>query len=173
MEDIENVIDDLFNTNQNKPIKDDTDLSGMDTEAAQEYVLSFIASLKQLQKQITDLGLELKGWQERILFARQRNREDLALAAQSKVKELQQKMDTLLAEERDLGFKVKEMMENFKKLKAGFTFSVDAEQLIAELTMAVGEKDTLSAQFKEEETLSELEKLKAKMNAENSAGSGQ
>lgn len=166
--------DDLFSINSNPTAepKDDTDLSGMDVESAQEYVLGFITSLKQLQKQMAEQGQELKTWQDRVVFARERNRTDLIAGAEQRVREIQDKLTGLQAEEQELALKVKEMLQNLKKLKAGFTFSIDADKLLAELTMIVGEKDEVAEKFKEEETLSELEKLKAKIKAEEGNSSG-
>jgi hypothetical protein len=145
---------------------EDTDLSGMDWQAAQAYVLAFIRTLKETQLQLTRLKEEAALWESRIKLAEQQNRPDLKAAAEIKKSELDSKMAVLGLEEQDLVTKIGVLKENLKKLKGQFQYSVDAEQLLAEMEMIVGEPDTLSAKFREESAQSELEKLKAKMQQE-------
>lgn len=148
--------------------RSDTDLSGMDFDSAKEYVVSFVTTLKQTQRKITELSGELKLWQDRKNFAQEKNRPDLVDAAQGKISGLQGEIEKLRIEEQELSGKVKEMMANLKKIKMGFNPTINAEQLLAELEMITGGRDEVAEKFKEEDVLNELEKLKAKMNQDNS-----
>jgi phage shock protein A len=149
-------------------LRDETDLRGMDLASAKEYVLSYITTLKQTQRDLGVLSEELALWQKRSEFARERGREDLISAAEMKAKEISEKYVKLEMEEKDLAGKVQTLMENLKKLKAGFTPTVNAEQLAAELDMITGGPDKVAEQFKEEETMVELEKLKQKLKDDGS-----
>ena len=142
---------------------DETNLDGMDVASAKEYVLSYISTLKNIQKEMKTLTNELSLWKEREKFAAERGREDLRSAATLKAQEVTEKLIILQSEEKDLAGKVKALMENLKNLQAGFTPSVDAERLQAELEMLTGGPDKVAEELKEEETLAELEKLKRKM----------
>jgi phage shock protein A len=149
-------------------LRDETDLTGMDFASAKEYVLSYITTLKQTQKELKILSDERALWEKRVEFAKERGREDLISAAGMKARELSEKYATLEMEEKDLAGKVQILMENLKKLKAGFTPTVNAEQLAAELDMITGGPDKVAEQIKEEETLAELEKLKQKLKDDGS-----
>ena len=149
-------------------LRDETDLTGMDLAAAKEYVLSYITTLKQTQRELIILSGELDLWQKRVEFAKERGRADLKSAAEMKEQEIAEKYARLEMEEKDLAGKVQTLMANLKKLKAGFTPTVDAEQLAAELDMITGGPDKVAEAIKEEETLAELEKLKKKMQDDGS-----
>jgi seryl-tRNA synthetase len=156
-----NTMNTNFNTGPD--LRDETDLTGMELADAKEYVLSYITTLKETQRDLTVLSGELDLWKKRVSFAQERGRQDLISAAQMKVQEISEKYARLEAEEKDLAGKVQTLMSNLKKLKAGFTPTVNAEQLAAELDMITGGPDKVADQIKEEETLAELEKLKQKM----------
>ncbi|MBN1699758.1 MAG: hypothetical protein JW881_19745 [Spirochaetales bacterium] len=143
--------------------RDETDLSGMDVASAREYVMAYITTLKQTQQKMKETAAELELWQQRVSFAAERGRPDLRSAADMKVKEISDSLERLRTEEYDLAAKTKTLIENLKKLKAGFVPSVDAEQLQAELDMITGERDEVAEKFREEDALNELEKLKQKM----------
>ena len=161
---------DSFNTNfsSTSGTRDELDLTGMDIPAAKEYVMAYLTTLKQTQKDMKVLSEEIALWQGRVTFAQERSREDLKAAAQAKVSELSGKYARLEAEEKELGGKVRTLLANLKKLQGSFTPTVNVDQLQAEFDMIVGEKDELAEKFKEEETLSELEKLKQKLKDEGS-----
>lgn len=150
---------------------EETDLSGMDPRAAQDYVLAYIQTLKETQMAIKRQQEEIALWQNRIQLAQQQNRLDLKAAAETKKAELDAKLAALTAEEQDLLSKVSVLKENLRKLKNKFEYSIDAEQLLAELEMLVGEQDSLKYKFKEQDAQAELEKLKAKIQQEKSGTS--
>ncbi|MBN2535403.1 MAG: hypothetical protein JXB88_21170 [Spirochaetales bacterium] len=149
-------------------LRDETDLTGMDVDSAKEYVLSYITTLKQTQRELKVIEGELDLWQKRVEFAKERGRPDLISAAEMKAREISEKYAKLELEEKDLAGKARILMENFKKLKTGFTPTVDAEQLAAELDMITGGPDKVAEKIIEEETIAELEKLKQKLKDEGS-----
>ncbi|MBN2443770.1 MAG: hypothetical protein JXJ04_20580 [Spirochaetales bacterium] len=159
---------DFSNINAGPNLRDETDLTGMDIADAKEYVLSYISTLKETQRALKVLSEELALWQSRVKFAQERGREDLMSAARMKETELSDKYARLSVEEKELSGKVQTLMENLKRLKAGFTPTVDAEQLAAELDMMTGGPDKIADDIKEEETMAELEKLKQRMKDEGS-----
>lgn len=145
---------------------DDTDLSGMDAQSAKEYVLAFITSLKQLEKQIEDNKKDLTLWQERIKLTEQRNETELLAKAQQRVSEIETKLASLELEREELRNKVIILKENLKKQLPLFSRSVDTDNLLAHLEMIVGEPDKTEQAFKKQEAEAELEKLKKKLQEE-------
>jgi hypothetical protein len=141
----------------------DTDLSGMEPEAAKEYVLSFITTLKTTQRQKQTLLEEKKLWQERVLLARNKQESELELKALERLSEVQTKISTLEAEEKELEPKVAVLKEQLLKLVRAPQMSVDAEGLLAQLQMLVGEPDKTAEAFKQEEADMELKNLKKKL----------
>ncbi|MBN1798642.1 MAG: hypothetical protein JW822_08685 [Spirochaetales bacterium] len=144
----------------------DTDISGMEPEAAREYVLSFITTLKTTQRQKQTLMDEKKLWQERVLLARNKQESELELKALERLSEIQTKIATLEAEEKELKPKVAVLKEQLLKLVRAPQMSVDAEALLAQLQMIVGEPDKTAEAFKQEEADIELQNLKKKLDQE-------
>jgi hypothetical protein len=144
----------------------DTDIGGMEPEAAKEYVLSFITTLKTTQRQKQALMQEKKLWQERVLLARNKQESELELKALKRLSEVQTKISTLEAEEKELEPKVAVLKEQLLKLVHTPQMSVDAEGLLAQLQMLVGEPDKTAEAFKQQEADIELENLKKKLDQE-------
>jgi hypothetical protein len=163
----DNINDESINTGST-PMSErpDTDISGMEPEAAKEYVLSFITTLKTTQRQKQTLMDEKKLWQERVLLARNKQESELELKALERLSEIQTKIATLEAEEKDLEPKVAVLKEQLLKLVRAPQMSVDAEALLAQLQMIVGEPDKTAEAFKQEEADIELQNLKKKLNQE-------
>jgi len=153
---------------ENAPLTErlDTDIGGMEPEAAKEYVLSFVATLKTTQKQKQTLTEEKKLWQERVLLARNKQESELELKALERVSEIQSKIATLEAEEKELAPKVAVLKEQLLKLVRAPQMSLDAENLLAQLQMIVGEPDKTAEAFKQEEADIELQNLKKKLDQE-------
>jgi phage shock protein A len=151
--------------------KDDTDLRGMEYPQAAEYVMSFVATLKQTQKLIAEVEKDRALWKQRVDLAVTQGKTDLIAPAQKKLDEVDVKIAKLRAEEVDLAGKCSTLVENLKKLKAtGVTRTIDTDRLLADFEMIIGDKakeeHTLKKQFKDEEANAELAKLKAKMEGE-------
>jgi phage shock protein A len=142
---------------------DDTDISGMDPDAAREYVLGFIKSLKETRRQRERLVEDLGRWRERIGLAQRQARTDLAEQAGKRAESLRDEVAKLDREEEELKAKVAILKENLKRLQGCFRYTVDAEQLLAQLEMAAGERDDTVERIKEIEVQSRLEELKRKI----------
>jgi len=148
------------------PALDDTDLSGMTPEAAREYVPAFIKSLKETRRQRDKLAEKLDLWVKRIELAERGDRPELAQQARSRVESIRGDVARLSQEEEDLKGKVDVLKENLKGLPLGFQPTVNAEQLLAQLEMVVGERDETEEKFQEMKVQSKLEELKRKLNNE-------
>jgi len=140
----------------------DTDISGMDPQAAKEYVLHFIVALKETQKQIQSSRSERELWEKRVNLARENHKSDLEIQAQERVNDIQTKIESLNKEEEELRGKVLVLKDELKKLVTGPQLTVDADALLAQMEMIVGEPDKTKNAFKEFETDVELNKLKKK-----------
>ena len=142
------------------PALDDTDLSGMTPEAAREYVLAFIKSLKETQRQRDELAEELDLWVKRIELAEKENRTDLVQQAKIRLESIRTDVTRLDREEGSLKRKVDVLKVNLKGLPAGFQPTVNAEQLLVQLEMVAGERDETEEKFQEMKVQSKLEELK-------------
>ncbi|HUV09007.1 MAG TPA: hypothetical protein VMX75_14840 [Spirochaetia bacterium] len=142
---------------------DDTDLSGMDPQAAREYVLAFIKSMKETQHQRQKKQESLKQWHDRIKLAEEHGRGELAEQARQKEAEVQEEVARLETEEQELGRKIRTLKENLKKVESSFSQSIDAESLQAELEMLTGQKDEVQEEFDRMKAAEDLEALRKKM----------
>ena len=141
----------------------DTDIDFMDFQSAREYVLAFITSLKKTQKQRAVAEQELDHWRSRVALADSRGEPVLKRSAQQRVAELEAHRQKLLQEELDLGRKVDILKEKLKTAKIRSSLRVDAEALLAQMQMLVGEPDSLSEKLRDTEAEQALKALKEKM----------
>ncbi len=100
----------------------DIDIDSMDPASAREYVLSFISTLRGIQKERAGLERELDLWEKRAKLAEEKNEQILLEGAEDRVQELKEKMAGLAAEEGGLRRKVsilkeKEADQALKELK--------------------------------------------------------
>ena len=142
----------------------DTDIDFMDFESARQYVLAFITTLKSTQRERAVTQEELAIWQRRVKLAADRNEQVLQKAAGQRVAELADKQARLLGEEAELKRKVDVLKEKLRRLRIRSGMTVDADALLAQLSMLAGEPDTLKQSLKEQEARAALEELKRKMN---------
>jgi predicted RNase H-like nuclease (RuvC/YqgF family) len=142
----------------------DTDIDFMDFDSARQYVLAFITTLKETQKERGVTEEELALWQRRVKLAAGRGEQVLQKAAEEKVAELAAKQSRLLAEEAELARKTDVLKEKLRRLRIRSTLTVDADALLAQLSMLAGEPDTLKRDLQQQEAQSALEELKRKMN---------
>ena len=152
--------------NDSHDFRDDVDLRDMDGEAAREYVLRFIGSLKETRKQKEKYLEDLRLWQERVRTAQNAGRSDLLEAAERRVADLNEQVAGLTAEEEELASKVRRLKENLKTAQHGFQRSIDADLLLANLQMLVGEENGVEETFRDQEADLELEELKKKLRDE-------
>jgi phage shock protein A len=141
----------------------DTDLEGLGPKEAQEYVLAFVTTLKQTEKDLARAGEEVATWTKRVALAESRGEASLAVQAKVRLEEAQGKKAAREAELAELGMKVSILKEKLAKLRMMPTRTVDTDLLLAQLEMITGKKDELSLSLKEEEAKAKLEELKKKM----------
>ena len=141
----------------------DTDIEGLRPQEAADYVLAFITTLKQTEKAVGAAEEEVSLWTRRVALARSRGEEGLAAQAEARLTEATGRKAALDAELADLKAKVSVLKEKLARLRVTGGRLVDTDLLLAQLEMAAGKKDELSAAMKEEESKAALDELKKKM----------
>ena len=141
----------------------DIDIDFMDYPSAREYVLNFITALRKTQKDRGMLQEELNLWEGRVKLAEERGEPILKKGAQDRVEELKSKNDLILAEEKDLKRKISILKDKLKFIKTRSSLSVDADALLAQMQMVVGEEDTVAKEFQDQEAQVALDELKKKI----------
>jgi hypothetical protein len=122
---------------------DDTDLSGLDLDAAKEYIFAYAVDAKGLDKTIAEAEAELERWKTRAALAEARLATDPAMAALvqaagAKVEEAKATIVSLGAERAELRAKIARMREQLPMIKARER-SIDPDRLLAELQLMTGE----------------------------------
>jgi phage shock protein A len=129
---------------------EDSDLSGLDLEAAREYIFAYAVDIKRLDRDIADSGTELERWKDRVALAEGKlagaagvaaadpSMAAMAEAARAKVAEAEGKLGSLEAERSDLRAKVAGMRAQLPMIKARER-SIDPDRLLAELQLMTGE----------------------------------
>ena len=141
----------------------DTDIEGLGPKEAADYVLAFIATLKQTEKSLAAAGDEVDLWTRRVALARSKGDEGLAGQAEARLQEAAAKKAKLQAELAELSATVSALKAKLARLRMTGGRAVDTDLLLAQLEMAVGKKDELSKAMKAEETNAALDELKKKM----------
>jgi phage shock protein A len=135
----------------------------MDFQGAREYVLAFITTLKKTQKQRAVAEEELEHWRGRVKLADSRGEPVLKRGAEQRVAELESQRQQLHQEELELKRKVDVLKEKLKATKIRSSLQVDADALLAQMQMLVGEPDRLSEDLRRTEADQALQALKRKM----------
>jgi hypothetical protein len=123
---------------------DDADLTGLDLDAAKEYIFAYAVDVKRLDKDISDAQSELERWKGRVglaeakLAAGDASMATLVEAARAKVEAEAGKVSALEAERGELRAKIARMREQLPLIKARER-SIDPDRLLAELQMMTGE----------------------------------
>jgi phage shock protein A len=125
---------------------DETNLTGLDLEAAREYIFAYSVDLKRLEKTISESGAELERWKGRVALAEGKLAQapadaslaGLAEAARAKVAEESARLAALESERAELRGKIARMREQLPMIKARER-SVDPDRLLAELQLMTGE----------------------------------
>ncbi|MCD6123430.1 MAG: hypothetical protein J7K04_16480 [Spirochaetales bacterium] len=141
----------------------ETDLKGFNPESAREYVLLYITTLKKTNAEIAKINTELKKWENRARLAEANNKLDLLEIARNKVMEIKDRLAVLNGEKAELKHKVSLLKQNLKKSKLSPQYSVDADSLLAEFQMLLGEEDTAAKELKNLEIENNLDTLKEKV----------
>ncbi|MBN2049220.1 MAG: hypothetical protein JW760_02145 [Spirochaetales bacterium] len=135
----------------------------MDARSVRQYLIALMANLKQIKEKQKKLQEELTLWKNRINLAREKGRTDLEGAAVQRVEEITEQLRTLSAEEAELSREAFRMKTRLPAAQAETSKTVNTDLLLAELELLVGEPDTLSRQFEEEEAEAVLKELKKDM----------
>jgi multidrug resistance efflux pump len=141
----------------------DTDIDFLDFDSAREYVLAFLTTLKKTQKQRAVAEEELEHWRGRIKLAEARGEPALKRGAEQRVAELEAHCLQLHQEELELKRKVDVLKEKLKATKIRSSLQVDADALLAQMQMLVGEPDRLQEDMRKTEADQALRELKKKM----------
>jgi phage shock protein A len=144
-------------------MQDDFDLTGLDKQSAKEYVVAVIADLKQLKAKRIEAEGRLKLWQGRVRLADGEGRSDLADKARAQVDLVSGELSDIKRQELEYSRGVDRMKTQLKMIESQSDMSINADLLLAQLEMVVGERDELSEAFKDQEVSDELERLKREM----------
>ena len=140
----------------------DTDIDSLDYGSAREYVLAFLTTLKQTERERAIAEEELVHWHHRVKLAENRGEPQLKKLAASRAAELRESATSFAAEEQALRRKTTVLRRKLLALRERASFAVDADALLAELRLQAGEPGTLDREMKELEALAALEALKRK-----------
>ena len=146
---------------------DDTDLSGLDPDAAREYVHRFVTTLRLTVKRRQQLETERQTWEERVRRAVAAGDDRLRDAARDRLRRVQEDFGRVAAEEAELRAQVEVLQRQLRRIRTTTATVVDAEQLLAQLQEMVGDHDTLQEDLDrlsaEQRAAAELESLKRRM----------
>ena len=142
---------------------EDTDLNGLDYQSAKEYVLLYITTLKKTDREIAKALSELRKWENRVKLVSEKGKDDLREIAEHKAEETKDMVKALNAERNELIVKVEHLKRNLLRVKADPEYSVDADKLLAEFQILLGEEDTTVKRIKELEIDKSLDTLKEKL----------
>jgi phage shock protein A len=135
-----------------------------DPQALRQYLLTIMTESKKFKSELTGIQSEMQVWAERVKLAAENGRSDLSAQAQIRLGEIKQKYDTRLAEKAALDRETSELKRKLLIMKDRPEMSVDADLLLSQFEMLLGETDELAESFKSEEADSMLNDLKQKMN---------
>jgi hypothetical protein len=141
----------------------DTDIEGLGPKEAFEYVLAFITTLKKTEKDVQTAAEDVALWTRRVALAQSKGDAALTAEAQKRLDEAAAKKAGLDEELLDLKAKVNTLKEKLVRIRMTGGRLVDADLLLAQLQMVVGEKDQLANTMKKEEANAALDELKKKM----------
>jgi hypothetical protein len=124
----------------------DTDLTGLDLEAAREYILAYSIDLKRMDKEGAEARAELERWKGRVALVEGKlasapgdsSLPSLMEAARAKAAESEGRIAFIDAERAELRGKIERMHEQLPMIKARER-SVDPDRLLAELQLMTGE----------------------------------
>jgi phage shock protein A len=132
-----------------------------------EEVYHYTLTLKRYTLDIRKLEEEKEKWENRITLASKQNRPDLESEAVIRRDEIANKIEGLKLEQDQIVTELGALKRRLETLRTSPEPSVDADLLLEQLNMVVGERDKLDEQFKEQEAENALEQLKRKINEEN------
>ena len=135
----------------------------MDPVSAKEYVAAVLSTLKQTKIKRIELQKELEKWKSRVKLAGDQGRTDLQAEAVLKAEQIQEDLRKIMYEELELKKELDIVKGQLLHIQNQPEITIDADLLLAQLEMVVGERDELADKFKEAEADLELKRLKKEM----------
>ena len=135
----------------------------MDPISAKEYVAAVLSTLKQTKIKRIELQKELEKWKSRVILAGDQGRTDLQAEAALKAEQVQEDLQKIMYEELEFKKELDIVKSQLLRIQDQPEITIDADLLLAQLEMVVGERDELADKFKEAEADLELKRLKKEM----------
>ena len=145
---------------------EDFDLTGLDPQAAKQYIVAVISSLKSTTAKRAELEKERDIWTSRIELAKQNDKSDLQAAAEIRAQDIENELYRIQAVEKALSDGVARMKRQLRMMQNQPQLSIDPDALLAGLELLGGETDELADKFKDEEAKQALDELKKKIEGE-------
>lgn len=148
-------------------MSNDLDIDRLPYKDAEQYVLSFITTLKSIEGELKSLDRELELWRGRACLAEENQEAHLVLVARKKISELQAKSSQLEPEQKSLRLKVSVLKEKLKSISNQPSAAVNTDELLQKMKMLVGEEDKTLEVIEDLEAQQALEELKKRLKKEN------
>ncbi|MFP4382659.1 MAG: PspA/IM30 family protein [Spirochaetia bacterium] len=139
----------------------------MSDKSLAEQVYHYTLTVKRYTMDIKRLEEEKEKWNNRVSLAAKENRSDLEAEAAVRRDEINQKIEGLKIEREAVISELSSLKRELEMLRDAPEQTVDADLLLEQLNMVVGERDKLADQFREQEAETALEALKRKIADEN------
>jgi len=139
------------------------DISGLDPQSSREQIRQVLISLKTTQQQRKEKEKDLALWTHRVELAQKAGKPELAQEAQNKAQDLQNQIQGLLGEEKELEKGIDIMKGQLPGLDAQGELTIDPEALLAQLENLTGPSDSPAEALKDTEAEAALAELKKKM----------
>ncbi|HEB10681.1 MAG TPA: hypothetical protein ENI06_05655 [Spirochaetales bacterium] len=143
------------------------DIDRLPYKDAEQYVLSFITTLKGIEGELKNLDRELELWSRRARLAEENHETQLLLIARKKISELQAKSPQLELEQKSLKLKVSVLKEKLKIIRNQPAAAVDTDELLQKMKMLAGEEDKTLEVIEDLEAQKALEELKKRLKEKN------
>ena len=137
-----------------------------DMLSARQELIALMATVKQTRNKRIQLETEIKTWRDRVRLAIEKDHSDLQAQAEVRVRDFEDRIEGLRFEESELNSELQKLKRSIEEAKKRPELSVDADHLLAQLQMLVGEPDLLEEKFKQEEADAALRELKKVMGQE-------
>lgn len=148
-------------------MSNDLDIDRLPYKDAEQYVLSFITTLKGIEGELKNLDRELELWSRRARLAEENHETQLLLIARKKISELQAKSPELESERKSLRLKVSVLKEKLKIIRNQPAGAVDTDELLQKMKMLAGEEDKTLEVIEDLEAQKALEELKKRLKEKN------
>ena len=148
-------------------MSNDLDIDRLPYKDAEQFVLSFITTLKGIEGELKNLNRELELWRGRARLAEKNQEAQLVLIAGKKISDLQEKSSQLELEQKNLRLKVSLLKEKLKIIRNQPAAAVNTDELLQKLKMLVGEEDKTFEAIEDLEAQQALKELKKRLKEEN------